>query len=68
MLVTTLRVLKLVLSFYMKSLHNSARGERAAGGGGGLGGGVKNADPVCRNYQRNIMFDSIFSVNTTQLK
>ena len=51
--VTTLRVLKLVLSFHVTSFHYGAKG-------------VRDIDGTCRCHQSNIMPDIIFSVNITQ--
>ena len=50
---TTLRVLKPVLCFHMISFNYGAKG-------------VRDVDPACRCHQRNIMPDSIFSINITR--
>ena len=50
---TTLRVLKPVLCFYMNSFNYGAKR-------------IRDVDPTCRCHQNNIMSDGIFSVNMVQ--
>ena len=50
---TTLRVLKSVLVFQMKSFNYGTKG-------------VRDVDPTCRCHQVNIIPDSLFSINVPQ--